>query len=118
LGTLPIIQRFVAVYKLWNEFRDHFPKKSRYTLGAKIDTSFLEIIELLFMASALQRAHKLPVLQKASGKLDLLKFFLQLTWELKILDAKKYILLSEPLNDIGKMLGGWMRNTQKETPSF
>ena len=112
---MPIIQRFISVYKLWDELRNNFPKKSRYTLGVKIDELFLNTIELLFMAGSLGRAHKLPVLQKASGKLDLLKFFIQLAWELKIFDNKKYVLLSEPLNDIGRMLGGWIKNTDKET---
>ena len=112
---MPIIQRFISVYKLWDELRNNFPKKSRYTLGAKIDTLFLETVESLFLGGTLSRGHKLPVLQKASSKLDLLKFFLQLSWELKILDNKKYVALSEPLNDIGKMLGGWIRNAEKET---
>ena len=112
---MPIIQRFISVYKLWDELRNNFPKKSRYTLGTKIDELFLDTIELLFMAGSLNRVQKLPILQKASGRLDVLKFFIQLTWELKIFDNKKYTLLSEPLNDIGKMLGGWIKNIEKET---
>lgn len=113
--VLPIIQRFIAIYKRWDEFRDHFPKKSRYAIGAKIDSLFIEIAELLFIARYLGGQNKLPSLQKAAGKLDLLKFFLQIAWELKTLDNKKYIALSEPLNEIGKMLGGWMRNTGYKT---
>lgn len=113
--VLPIIQRFVAIYKFWNGLRNDFPKKSRYTLGAKIDTLFLEVIECLFLAGYLSREQKLPFLRKASGKLDLLKFFLQISWELKALDTKKYAGLSQPLDEIGKMLGGWMRNVEKET---
>ena len=109
--VLPIIQRFISVYKLWDGFKNDFPKKSRYTLGAKIDFLFLEVIELLFVARYLGGQSKLPSLQKAAGKLDLLKFFLQISWELKTLENKKYIALSEPLGEIGKMLGGWMRNT-------
>lgn len=87
----------MAVYKLWDEFRDHFPKKSRYTLGEKIDEYFLETIELLFIASYLGKQEKLPYLKMAGVKLDLLKFFLQIAWELKTLDNKKYVALSEPL---------------------
>lgn len=112
---MPIIQRFISIYKLWDEFRDHFPKKSRYTLGAKIDSLFIEKIEFLYIAGSLPRGQKLPVLQKASGKLDLLKFFLQLAWELKLFDNKKYIILSDPLADIGRMIGGWIKNVEKET---
>ena len=49
-----------------------------------------------------------PVLDLVS-KLDLLKFFTQISWEMKSLDNKKYVTLSELLNEIGRMLGGWNR---------
>ncbi|MBU1178752.1 four helix bundle protein, partial [Patescibacteria group bacterium] len=54
--------------------------------------------ESIFIASRLNKEQKLPFLQKANSKLDLLKFFLQISWEIKFLDNKKYIILSEHLN--------------------
>lgn len=114
---MPIIQRFVAVYKLWDGFRNNISKQSRYTLGAKIDTLFLDTIELLFTASYLNKEQKQPVLQKANGKLDLLKFFLQIAWELKLLDTKKYAELSKSLDEIGRMLGGWRKGIESKTPA-
>ena len=105
----------MAIYRLWDELRNNFPKKYRYTLGAKIENYFLDTLELLFIATYLGKEQKLPYLQKAAGKLDLLKFFLQVAWELKALDNKKYILVSEQLNEIGKMLGGWRRGLELKT---
>jgi len=107
--NLSIIIRIVSLYKLWHEFIPHFPKYSRYTLGAKIDSLIMEIAELIFTASRLNKNLKIPYIQKAVSKLDLLKFFLQISWEIKSLDNKKYIILSEHLEEIGKMLGGWQR---------
>ena len=46
----------------------------------------------------------------------MLKFFLQIAWELKVFDAKKYAQFFNPLTEIGNMLGGWIRNIEKETP--
>ncbi|MDO8443792.1 MAG: four helix bundle protein [Candidatus Azambacteria bacterium] len=103
----------MAVYKIWDEFRNHFHKKSRHTLGAKIDSLFLDTVELFFIASYLSKPEKIIYLRKASGKFDLLKFFLQIAWEIKSLDNKKYIILSEHLSEIGQMLGGWMRQSTK-----
>ena len=108
-ATLPILKRLTAVYRLWHGILPDIAKTSRYTLGEKVDRLFLEIMELLYMASFLPKEQKLPYLQKTVGKLDLLKFFLQLAWEIKVLDNKKYITLSEPLEEIGRMLGGWVR---------
>jgi len=87
----------------------HFSKTSRYTLGIKIDSLFIETTELIFTASHLNKEQKLPFLIKANGKLDLLKFFLQIAWEIKSLDNKKYAILSERLDEIGRMLGGWQK---------
>lgn len=74
---------------------------------------FLDTIELLFTATYVAREHKQPILAKASAKLDLLKFFLQIAWEIKALNANKYTALSESLNEIGRMLGGWIRSTKE-----
>jgi hypothetical protein len=87
----------------------HFPKTSRYSLGSKIDSLFLEVIEAIFLAGYSNQTEKIIYLRRASLKLDSLKFFLQVSWEIKALDNKKYIKLSEYLNEIGKMLGGWMK---------
>ncbi|MEK7616326.1 MAG: four helix bundle protein [Patescibacteria group bacterium] len=92
-----------------------FPKQSRYTLGGKIDQLFVDVAELLYLASYLNKEQKIPYLQKAIPKLDLLKFFLQVAWELQELENKRYLALSEPLNEIGRMLGGWLKKT--ETPA-
>jgi len=114
---LPIIQRLVSVYKLWLEFQNNIPKKLRHTLGEKIDSCFLNTIELLLIATYLGKEQKSPYLQKAGNKLDILKFFLQIAWEIKAIDNKKYILLSEQLNEIGKMIGGWNKGLQKQNPA-
>ena len=68
------------------------------------------MIESTLKASYSDKLEKLISLKNASSKLDLLKIFLQLLWEIKSLDNKKYILLSEKLNEIGKMIGGWIKS--------
>lgn len=108
--SLSIIQKLVAIYKLWHELLSKFPKHSKYSLGLKIDSLFLETIEFIVKANYADKIEKLISLKRASVKLDLLKFFLQISWEVKSLDNKKYILLSEKLNEVGKMLGGWIKS--------
>jgi len=117
-SNLSIIQRLIVAYKLWHEFLPHFPKTSRYTLGEKIDSLFIKITELVFTASLLPRNQKLPYVKKAAAELEVLKFFLQISWEIKALENKKFILLSEKLDEIGKMLGGWLRQLIQENSAI
>jgi len=113
--NVPIIVRLIEVYKLWHDFLPNMAKTSRYTLGQKIDDLFIETTELIFLASHLSKEQKLPSLQKAVAKLDLLKLFLQISWEIKAIDNTKYAMLSEPLEEVGRMLGGWVRQTASRT---
>ena len=59
------------------------PKFSRFTIGTKIDILFLETIEFILLAEYAPRDQKSAILNRASGKLDALKFFLQLTLEMQ-----------------------------------
>jgi len=99
----------IRAYKTWHEFLPHIPKDARYTLGTKIDSSLIETIEATLIASFLAKEKKSPYVQRAATKLDLAKFFLQVAWEIKALDNKKYAIISEQLAEVGRMLGGWLR---------
>ena len=103
----PIIQRLKDTYLIWFSYYHILPRTHRFSLGQKIDTLFIEIIETTAETSFSVSEEKLIPLRIAIKKLDTLKLLLMILWESKSLDNKKYIALSEKLNEIGKMLGGW-----------
>ena len=96
-----------TVYILWYSYYQILPKPHRYSLGNRIDTLFIEIIEAISIASFLPKEEKRPSISIAIRKLDTLKILLMILWETKSLGNKKYIALSVHLDEIGKMLGGW-----------
>jgi hypothetical protein len=75
---------------------------------------FIEIIEAVATASFLSRQEKLPYVRRAIQKLDALKILLMVLWETKALDNNKYGVLSEPLDKISRMLGGWNGQLTKQ----
>ncbi len=82
-------------------------KVHKYTLGQKIDALWIEIIEAVSIATFLDKSEKQPWVRLAIRKLDTIKVLLLILWETKSLENKKYIHLSEKVDEIGKMLGGW-----------
>lgn len=104
---LPVLQKIKSVYLLWHGYHQTLPKTQRYSLGQRIDGFFIEMIEAIATAGFLSRQEKLPYVRRAIQKLDVLKILLMILWETKTLDNKKYGALSVPLDEIGKMLGGW-----------
>lgn len=109
---VPVVLKLKDTYCIWQDCLTHFPKANRFTIGSKIDTLFLEAIEYIFLASYTHTMEKQSLLNSGISKVDLIKLLLQLSWETKALDNKKYILLSEKFSEIGKMLGGWKRQLQ------
>jgi hypothetical protein len=65
------------------------------------------LLKILFFILQLFPCFNSPIYELNASTLG---FFLQLSWEIKSLDSKKYIFLSEKLNEIGKMLGGWIKS--------
>lgn len=113
---IPIIQKLAAGYRLWHANLTNLPRLSRFTLGSKIDLLFYDALELILLAGYSPREKKLSVVERASTKLDALKFFLQIAWEMKVLDTRKYSQLTPPLVEVGKMLGGWRKQLMKNNP--
>lgn len=114
-AILPVIEHTLTVYKTWYGYRDDMPKKSRYTLGDKIDSRFIQVLELLYTASYQSPLEKLPTIQRALSGIDTLKFLLRVAWELRVFDDKKYTALSAGLNEIGRQVGGWRKGLQTKT---
>jgi hypothetical protein len=114
---IPVVLRLKDAYNLWQEYLVHVPKQNRYTLGSKIDEIFLAAIEYCFLASYANKETKVVHLERCISRIDLLKLFLLLAWEIHALDIKKYTVLSEQLLDVGKMLGGWRKGLEtKNSP--
>ncbi len=90
-----------------------FPKTKRYTLGQKLDNVTLDILELLFSVPSNQ--DKIEILQKISTKVDLIKVLLRLAKDSQALQNNKYLGLESILQEIGRMLGGWIRSTKQSS---
>ncbi len=99
---------------MWYKFYQDLPKTHRHSLGQRIDTLFVEVIEAISAASFLSREEKGPYIRLAIKKADTLRVLLLILWETKSFDNKKYIALSLKLDEAGKMLGGWNGQITKQ----
>lgn len=101
---------------MWHVFHQGFPRLSKHTLGEKIDGLFSELLESLFLASYATGEKKAAYIMTASAKLDVLKYFLQVAWELKCMDHRQYAAITPLLAEVGKMIGGWMKHAERKIP--
>ena len=110
---IPIFKKAYELTKKLYELRGTIPKHDRYALWQRCENLLLEILEGILFASQLRKPQKLEPLEQVSVKLNVLRVFLRLAKDLKIMDLKKYGLLEEMVDEIGRMLGGWIKSTRE-----
>ncbi len=110
---IPIFKKAYELTKKLYELRGTVPKHDRYALWQRCENLILEILEGILLASQLRKPQKVAPLEQVSAKLNVLRVFLRLAKDLKIMDLKKYGLLEEMVDEIGRMLGGWIKSSRE-----
>lgn len=111
---IPIFKKSYDLYKLFIQYRKLVPKQDRFTVFERCECAILDVLEAIMQASGEQRKEKLPALERASLRLNMLRVFIRLMKDVKTIDNKKYIALEAPIDEIGRMLGGWIRSVKTE----
>lgn len=110
---IPILKKSYELYKVFHDYRRLVPKSDRFTIFQRCENVIIDIVELFLEAGYSKSSNKVPILEKASVKLNTLRFLIRLMKDTKSLDNKKYVTLQEMIDEIGRMLGGWIRSSSK-----
>lgn len=112
-NLIPIVRKAIDLYKQYYNYLPSFPRKDRYAIGLKTENIIINTLECFLQAGLSPKNRKIAIINKANNNFELLKVFIRLMWELKIIDHKKYLVLQQYMSEIGKMLGGWINYIAK-----
>ncbi len=108
---IPIIKKTSDLYKTFHEYRKVIPKQDRFTIYERTERTIIDILEFFLEAGYTKGSVKTSSLDKASVRLNVLRFFIRTLKDTKAIDNKKYIVLQTMIDEIGRMLGGWIRSS-------
>ena len=109
----PLFQAVYRLYVAWHIRCETIPKKDRFTIGQKTESLLLEVLTLVVTAYHTKEPFlKKEVLSKANTSLECAKITIRLAKDVKALEQRWYVDYEGRLQEIGKMMGGWMRQTQ------
>ena len=91
---------------------EHFPKSQRFVVTQRLLGAALDFQESIFDANARAGAQRLQHLQAADAQLDKLRLYLRLSSQWNWLNAGQHEHASRMVAGIGKLLGGWIRQTR------
>ncbi|MFH0853161.1 MAG: diversity-generating retroelement protein Avd [bacterium] len=109
---IPIFKKSYDLYKTFYGYRTTVPKQDRYTIWQKCDITILDMIEGILSASQVPKAQKVTMLEKVSVNVNLLRVLIRLAKDTRAIDTRKYVALQEMIDEIGRMLGGWLRSSR------
>jgi len=112
--SLPIINKSYEVYRNIVSINDTLTKRWRYSLGASIENSILDLLENLIMAKNAPKPLKAGYLIKAGAKLETATLKLRLLLELELCNETKIFQTQAQMEEIGRMLGGWRKSLQNQ----
>lgn len=107
---IPIFHKAYDLYKLLYSYHDRIPKSARYTLWQKCENTTLAFLERLIEMGHQKENERLQALYAISDKLDLLKVLIRLAKDTRIIDEVQYLAIQTIIQEIGKMIGGWIKS--------
>ncbi len=94
---------------------ERFPKSQRFVITQRLQNSALDFQESIFSANAHSGEVRLSHLQTADAQLDRLRLYLRLSNQWGWLSRGQYEHVSRMVAAIGKLLGGWIKQTRSST---
>jgi hypothetical protein len=107
---IPVVQKSYDLCTGLYAYVNRFPRAQRGLLGRVILEDALQMLVSLTVAN--RRADKSETLQEASGRLDALRITLRLSKRLGFLSNGGYEDLARGADEVGRMLGGWLKYEQ------
>ena len=92
-----------------------FPRVFRYTLGGRLDNSLAALLDRLVRARY-EPHQRGDHLRRANRRIERLRFQFRLARDLGCLSTKSYGFALRSLDEIGRMVGGWLRSLPEVKP--
>ena len=90
-----------------------FPRAQRFTLGERIESGLLEVLEELVEAAYSKRPA--TALGRANLRLQRVKHLWRLAMELKVIGHRPYCHAAELFEQLGRQIGGWIQYRAKKS---
>lgn len=90
---------------------ERFPRAYRHTVTRRLLDAALDLQDSLFEAQSRRGRDRMDTLRQCDAALNRLRLYLRLAYHWHWLDDSQYEYVSRMVSEIGRLLGGWMRQS-------
>ncbi len=87
---------------------EKFPRSQRFLLGDRIETTALDVLDLIVQATYTR--DRVSLLRRANLGLERLRIFARLAHDLHYLDHRRYEHAARAIDEVGRCIGGWLKS--------
>lgn len=102
---LPIYRDTYQLILLLFDSTKHFSREYKYTLGQDIKRDAIQLVRSIYRAN--RNREKRQYLEEYLDNFELLKLEIRLCKDLKLLSIRRYVTISQLMEQIGKQATGW-----------
>ena len=103
---------YAYVYLIGNKL----PKRDKLGLHSYVEKEFLKTFSFIISASLESKSEKIILLKQARIQIETLKQLIRTEYEIKIISEKIYLTIELKLQEISKMINGWLKYSQTQNP--
>ena len=92
---------------------EKFPRAQKFTLGDRIQSTALDVLDGLTEANYSRDCA--PALVQVNLRLERLRLLFRLSLDLHLLDPRRYEFAAKALDEIGRLVGGWIKASRAAT---
>lgn len=93
---LSIFQKSYDLFKILHHYIAVFPRSEKYSLGQEMKNSNINFLSQIIRAN--NARNKKSYLEEASQLLEILRIYLRLCWDLKLIGLKRYEIASQKID--------------------
>ncbi|MBN1999789.1 diversity-generating retroelement protein Avd [candidate division KSB1 bacterium] len=89
----------------------HFPRSQRFVVTKRLQDAVLDFFELLVLANSGLKTKRPERLKEADGRLQSVRHYIRLCYKMEWLSDGQYHHGAGYLQEIGRLLGGWLKQS-------
>ena len=111
-SNTPLILKSYFLYRTVTRETFEFKKPWRYSIGEKLQTAILTIVEQTGQALYARQPLKEPYVLKIIGTIQTVQLFVRLAYDEKLITEHQFFAWSDQIGELSRMAGGYLASVR------
>ncbi len=115
MEKVPVFTKYYDIVNWILDKVEKFPRSQRFIFGHRLANLAVDILEDLIRAY--YSKNKVSILKEVNIRLEIFRILLRMVKDRKLVSLRQYEYISKEINEVGKMVGGWIKERNRSEKS-